>query len=156
MESFPKHADIPFSMTQTKEKWRVDPNFECHGLSLIQTHFLNLTHCILAYSIVFTTISLPFYVLIIDNYADLEVYPMSLRLFVTRTSKILLRLNVLDLMFPASTSYYVLFMFLFPMKHYLLTEKTTPGVNSLMLTPQNGQTRFKNLAANATRFLECV
>ena len=124
-------------------------------LSLIQTQFLNLPHCILAYSIVFATISLPFYVLIIDNYADLHLSNVSTP-FLTRTSKILLRLNVLDLMFPASTSYYVLFMFLFPMKHYLLTGKTTPGFNPLMLTPQNGKTRFKNLAPNATRFLECV
>ena len=83
-------------------------------------------------------------------YADIEVYPVSIRLFL-RTSKILMRLDVLFLLrFSSWKSYYVLILhdtFL------LLNGEKLLALILYCITPQNGRAQFKNLAANAAKFL---
>ena len=79
-------------------------------------------------SIVFATILL-FYLLIIDK--RLEVYPVPLRLFFIRTSKILMRLNLLFFkVFSLKILLYSYYVLIF--HETFLPVEINPCVNSLM------------------------
>ena len=95
--------------------------------SFIKTQFLNLTQSLLTYRTAFVTDYLYTYLLIIDILRSMK-FIHCLDAFFIKTSKILMRFNILFSKFSASKySYYVLFS----MKHlYLLTAKITRN-NSL-------------------------
>ena len=100
----------------------------------------NLAQCLLTYWIVFVTVCLRSYLLIIDILQILN-FIQCLYTFLTKNSKILIR-SMFFLSISASKLSYILF----PIKHfYLLTAKISSDVNNSLLLVHPSQELYNSL-----------
>ena len=108
---------ISCSKIQACTSENIAPKSKTYHVFLNRPLFLsNLTQWLLAYLIVFATISLPFYLLLLALNRSWSLSSASTSFFI-RTNEILMRLNVLSLRFSSSIPYYVLILWIIIQTH---------------------------------------